>query len=227
MKLIASLLFSLIFALASAQSTASPTDKLGAWYMLDGTHEIADKWSLKTGFHLRTFEVYDNLNLLFYYSGVNYKPNSKTTVTIGYCYLDIDRTYAIAGESHLYENRPYGQISYKHQILNLPITHRLRLEHRFLNYNHDHNILHRFRYRLGSNINLSERVFFYINEELFINTKDDIFTENRLGTGFGLVISKANTIKIGYLNHEINRQNFNRVQIGIFINTDLRNKSQK
>jgi len=213
----------LIISISNSYSQ-SPEDKLGSWYMLDGTHKVADKWSVKTGLQLRSFEVLDNLNLLFYYAGANYHLNKKTTLTLVYCYLDIDRSYLLAGESHLYENRPYEQISYTQSTKSLPIYHRVRLEHRFLNYQHTQTTLHRFRYRLGTKVKLSDKMFFNINNEIFMNLQDQVFTENRFYAAIGFNVSKTSNFQLGYLNHEINKSNLNRLQVGYFFKTDLRKK---
>ena len=218
------LVIGLCFVSLTNYAQSTPEDKLGAWYMYDGNHRISDKISLKSGFQLRSFEALDNINLLFYYTGVNYLLNKKTTLTLAYCYLDIDRSFSITGENHLYENRPYEQISYKHKLFNLPINHRLRLEHRFLNFKHKHTTQHRFRYRLGTKIKLNKTLFINVNEELFINLKDDVFTENRFYTALGFNISNSSHIQLGYLNHEINKLNLNRLQVGLFIKTDHRKK---
>jgi hypothetical protein len=203
---------------------ATPEDKFGAWYMYEGNHQISDKISFKTGFQLRSFEVLDNINLLFYYTGVNYHLNEKTTLTLVYGYLDIDRSFAINGENHLYENRPYEQISYRHKLSNFTINHRLRLEHRFLNFKHSHTTQNRFRYRLGTKLNLNKTLFFNVSNELFANLEDDVFTENRFYAALGFNITNASNIQLGYLNHEINGLNLNRLQVGIFIKTDHRKK---
>ncbi|WP_405292387.1 DUF2490 domain-containing protein [Algibacter sp. Ld11] len=215
----------LIISISNSYSQ-SAEDKVGAWYMFDATNRVADKWSVKVGGEFRTFEVFDNMNLLFYYLGVNYHLNKKTTLTIAHCYLDIDRSYSIAGESHLYENRPYEQLSYKQETFKLPLYHRLRLEHRFLNFNHTHTTLHRLRYRLGTKINLNKTLFFNIRNEVFANLKNEVFTENRFYAALGFNISKTNNIQVGYLNHEINKSNLNRFQLGLFIKTDLRKKEK-
>lgn len=212
--------------LGYTQNQPSATDKVGAWYMFDANHQIGEKLYIKTGFQLRSFEVLDNLNLLFYHSGFLYKPTTKLTLTLGYIYLDIDRTYIISGENHLYENRPYEQLIYNHKPFNIPITHRVRVEHRFLNFNHEHTSQHRIRYLIGTRIKINETLFAYLNEEIFINFEDDVFRENRLSTGLGINISKSNHIRVGFLNHEINRQNLNRIQIGLFLKTDLRKKNK-
>ena len=221
-NLLTILLFILTITLSYSQTT--PEDKFGAWYMLDATHKIADKFSIKTGLQLRSFEVLDNINLLLYYTGANYYLNKKTTLTLAYCFLDIDRSFSITGESHLYENRPYEQVSYKQQLFKQPIQHRLRLEHRFLNFQHTQTTLHRLRYRLGTKIKLNRTLFLNINNEIFANFKDQVFTENRFYAALGFNLSKSNNIQLGYLNHEINKLNLNRLQVGLFIKTDLRKK---
>lgn len=214
----------LVFTTNLSFSQTTPKDKVGAWYMLDATHKVANKLSIKSGVQLRSFEILDNINLLFLYTGVNYHLNKKTTLTLAYCFLDIDRSFIITGESHLYENRPYEQISYKQKLFKTPIQHRLRLEQRFLNFQHTQTTLHRLRYRLGTKVKLSNTLFLNISNEIFANFKNQVFTENRLYAAIGFNISKSNNIQLGYLNHEINKLNLNRLQLGLFIKTDLRKK---
>lgn len=223
-NLLSALLF--ILTINTIHSQITPEDKVGAWYMLDATHKVADKFSIKSGVQLRSFEVLDNINLLFIYTGVNYHLNKNTTLTLAHCFLDIDRSFTITGESHLYENRPYEQISYKQKLFKHPIKHRLRLEQRFLNFKHIHTTLHRLRYRLGTKVKLSNNLFFNISNEVFANFKNQVFTENRFYAAVGFNISKSNNIQLGYLNHEINKLNLNRLQVGLFIKTDLRKKTK-
>lgn len=69
--------------------------------------------------------------------------------------------------------------------------------------------------------NLDRRLFLNVNNEFFTNLKKDTTTENRFYAAVGLNISKANNIQLGYLNHKINGLNLHRLQVGIFIKTDL------
>ena len=103
----------------------------------------------------------------------------------------------------------------------------MRLEQRFLNFDHNHTTLHRFRYRLGTKINLNTFLFINLNEEIFVNLKDQVFTENRLYAGLGYNISNSSNIQLGYMNHEINKLNLNRLQLGLFVKTDLRKNKSK
>ena len=207
--------------------TPMPDNKLGAWYLVDINHLITNKLSIKTGVELHSFEVLDNINLILYYTGIDYNLNNNITLCVGYMFLDIDTNYAISGENHMYENRPFEQISFKHKRSQLSITHRLRLEHRFLNYKHTINEKHRFRYRLGAKIDLNNYLFIHINNEVFANLKNDVFTENRFYAGVGIPLSKNNSLQFGYINHNINKSNYNRLHLGLLIKTDLRKKRAK
>lgn len=212
--------FILIFTISINYSQTTPEDEFGAWYMYNGTHKVSNKLDIISGIQLRSFEVLDNINLLFLYTGINYHLNKNTYLTLGYCYLDIDRTFLITGETHLYENRPYEQISYKHKIYTLAIYHRLRLEHRLHNFRKEYTNLNRFRYRLGSKINLNKKFFFKISNELFANLEGAVFTENRFIATLGINIFDDDNFQIGYLNHEINGLNLNRLQVSINIKTN-------
>ncbi|AXP82915.1 hypothetical protein CJ739_3856 [Mariniflexile rhizosphaerae] len=214
----------LALAMPLCQAQKTPESSLGAWYMLDATHAVSNKIGIKTGVQLRSYEVFNNINLLFVYTGINYKISKNTTFTLTYGYLDIDRTFTDIGFPHLYENRIYEQLSYKHKLNKLPISHRLRIAHRFLNFAHKLDTKHRLRYCLGSKIALTEDYFLNVNNEFFANLKKDTARENRLYAAVGLNISKTNNIQLGYLNHKINGLNLHRLQVGIFIKTDLRKK---
>ena len=224
MKLFIACIILFLTSFGFSQNTPSAHEKLGGWYILDGQHRLADKYSIRTAIHVRTFEFFDNMNLTFYNAALNHITNKNLTLTIGYCYLDIDPTFSIAGESHLYENRPYEEITFKHQLSNLNIGHRLRLEHRFLNFKQDNTIENRFRYRIGAKLKINNFLYAFVHEELFLNLEGKAFTENRLTSGFEIPISRKNFVRMGYFNHEINRQNLHRILLGLFIKTDLRGK---
>ncbi|GAL79894.1 hypothetical protein JCM19274_2566 [Algibacter lectus] len=57
-----------------------------------------------------------------------------------------------------------------------------------------------------------------------MNLQDQVFTENRFYATIGFNVSKTSNFQLGYLNHEINKLNLNRLQVGYFFKTDLRKK---
>ncbi|MFH4966324.1 DUF2490 domain-containing protein [Gaetbulibacter sp. M235] len=141
-------------------------------------------------------------------------------MTLNYSHLDVDRSIEATGETHLFENRLYEQICYKHNIDYLTITNRLRLENRFLNDLDKNTTLNRIRYQLGASVNLNKSLFVLINDEVFANLESKVFTENRFYTALGIHISKFNNIELGYLNQKINGAFINRLQVVINIKTN-------
>jgi len=152
-------------------------------------------------------------------SGINYNITPNTTITLNYSYLDVDRSIEATGETHLFENRLYEQISFKHRIDYLTVTNRLRLENRFLNDVDENTNLNRIRYQLGASLNLNKTFFFLINDEVFANLQNKVFTENRFFAGFGIHISKHDDLELGYQNQKINDAFINRIQFAINIKT--------
>ena len=85
------------------------------------------------GFEERNFEALKNYNLTLYHGAVNYKLFNNLTTSLGYMYLDIDRTFDPDVDPNLKEKRYYEQVFFKSSILKHPFDHRIRLEHRHLN----------------------------------------------------------------------------------------------
>ena len=213
------------FITIQAFSQTTPENKLGAWYMIDGNHQISNRISIKTGLQLRSYELADNINLMFYYGGVNYHMKNNVIFTLAYCFLDIDKTFLTTGESHLYENRIYEQIYIK-KTASLPINHRIRVENRFFNYQNNQKTKHRLRYRIGSKIKLNKTFSVSASNEFFANFTGPIFNENRFQVCLGIKISKGNSLKVGYLNHEIFNMNLNRLQLGYYFKTNWVSKTK-
>jgi hypothetical protein len=211
----------IIFFLYLSQSYAQVGTKknLGSWYIYDGTHIISNKLSFKTGVQFRFFEITSNFNLLLVSTGINYHVSPKTTITLNYSYLDVDRSIEATGETHLFENRLYEQINFKHKIKHFTITNRIRLENRFLNDLDKNTTLNRIRYQLGASVNLNKSLFVLFNDEVFANLQSKMFTENRFYTGLGIHVSKFNNIELGYLKQRINGVTINRFQAAIYIKT--------
>ncbi|GAA4281717.1 DUF2490 domain-containing protein [Gaetbulibacter aestuarii] len=227
MKLFPRFILIVLFTTSLSFSQSTPETTLGAWYMIDGNHQISKRISLKTGLQLRTFEPLDNINLMFYYTGVNYHLKNKSMFTLAYCYLDIDKTFSSVGTSHLFENRFYEQYYIKSTAL-LPINHRIRLEQRIFNYQHSHNVKHRMRYRIGSKIILNKSLFISASNEFFFNFQDQIMDENRFQICLGFNISKSANIQLGYLNHEIHQMNLNRMLVSYCFKTNwMSDKKEK
>ena len=90
-KVIIILFLSLFSSTIQAQKSAE--NKLGTWYMYNGSHKVSDKLALKTMAHFRYFETATEFQQEIYRLGVNYSFNPKTNVTVGVSYSTADVAY--------------------------------------------------------------------------------------------------------------------------------------
>lgn len=214
-------LFIFLFALKNiAQS--NPEKELGIWYMYNGSHQLSEKFSLKTMAHFRFFEVGDDMQQFIGRLGGNYKINKNLSATIGYAYLSTDRTFGIS-KGDFSDHRIYEDLNVKHKISELGIAHRLRAEQRFFESQTGHFI----RYQLGFSYPLSTKWSTYIYDEIFFDFEGEAYNQNWLGVGVKYKLSKTAKLQLGYMNiSNANSQNFDRIQLGIAISTDHRKKTK-
>ena len=217
MKYYIALIISLSITISFAQT--NPEDELGTWFTYSGNHSLSEKISINTYAQIWQYEVGENFNFLLLNTGINYHISSKFKATLSYGYADIDSGFN-TNTSHTFENRLYEQIAFKHNIKKLPISHRLRMEQRFLNKLETNVTKHRLRYRISTKINLNKSFFVCLNNEILSTLQKKTNTENRFYTALGINISKSSNLQFGYLNRKINGLNLHRLQAGIFIKTN-------
>ncbi|MEB8329493.1 DUF2490 domain-containing protein [Flavobacteriaceae bacterium KMM 6897] len=227
-------LFILLLTIGSyAQETGE--DKFGAWYMYFGTNKISDKLSIHTEAQFRYYETTRNFNQLLLRTGLNYHISADAIATLGYGYIDTDPTFEeiplqdgfFLGNKIL-EHRIYEQLILKNKLWELLIEHRYRLEQRFVDNTefrtNGKDTQHRARYRLQVTLPLTDTFFLNFYDEIFINLQDNAFGQNRLYAALGVRITENSSMQLGYLKNHFNSGNFDRLQIGVFFNPDLRKK---
>ncbi|WP_111684092.1 DUF2490 domain-containing protein [Winogradskyella tangerina] len=218
------ILLSLLFLLSTFQLAAqNPSeDYLGSWYTYGSHHRLSEKFSLNPYAELRFYEPSSNYNLAFVSMRGNFHFNPEETVGVGYAYLDIDTVFEFDNEPNVHEHRLFEQYTLVHNNSKIKVSHRARLEHRFLDFTERNEIQNRFRYRISLKYDINTTFHFLMFEEPFVNFQDQVFHENRFYTGIGINIMKQLQLQIGYLKQHIRKNNLNRIQIGITIRTDSR-----
>lgn len=206
-------LISILFlSLNSYSQTAD--EKLGAWYMYGGSHKLSEKWKAKSLAHFRLFETTKDLQQLLIRVGANYSFNKNISATLGYAYLNTDGTYAVdGGESN--EHRIYEDLNINHKLAALKFAHRFRLEQRIL----ETDTLHWIRYQIGLSYPITEKWTAFFFDELFLNLQGIGYAQNWIGGGFTYKATKSLQLKIGYMNIQQSNIDFNRLQLGVVINT--------
>jgi long-subunit fatty acid transport protein len=212
------LLLTLFFSKAQAQKSAE--NKLGAWYMYNGTHKLSDKYSIQTMAHFRYFEVTSQFQQEIYRLGVNYAFNKKTNFTIGVSYASGDLAYDIPS-IHLYEWRLYEDLNVTSNWQKFKARHRFRLEHRFTHRDFIDETINWFRYDLNLNYPLSKNWSVYAFNEIFLNFKGNVIGQNWTGAGFIHKIDKNLKFKIGYFQIKQDTNTLKRIRLGVLLNTDF------
>ncbi|MEE4000889.1 DUF2490 domain-containing protein [Tenacibaculum sp. FZY0031] len=215
------LLIIILFSINNfAQQSAAPdpTKELGVWYMYNGSHQITDKFSLKTMAHFRFFEVGDDMQQFIGRLGGNYKFNKTLSATVGYAFLNTDRTFNVdAGDFN--EHRIYEDLNVNHKIASVNLAHRFRGEQRFF----ESTTGNFFRYQLVLGHPIDKKWSTYLYNETFLDFEGEAYNQNWFGAGFKYKVSDIVKLQAGYqLIHVNEAGNFNRIQLGVAISTDHR-----
>lgn len=225
MKRISIFLALLISGVSIAQNTGE--DDWGAWYMYFGTNKISEKLSIHSEAQFRFYETTGNFNQLLLRTGLNYHLNTDAIATIGYAYIGTDNTFEeFPGEIDSKEHRIFQQLILKNKVGEFNFEHRYRLEQRFIDFGESTVTQHRARYRLQVTLPLTNTFFVNVYDEVFINLQDQIFGQNRLYAAVGVHITDNSSLQVGYLKNHFNAVNFDRIQVGVFFNPDLRKNSK-
>lgn len=227
-------IFTIMTTALSAQNTGE--DKLGSWHMYFGTNRISDKFSIHSEVQLRYYEQAKNFNQLLLRTGLNYHINPDAIATLGYGYIDTDPTFEESPKkANLSEHRIFEQFILKNKVWEFLFEHRYRLEQRFISQT---NILsdpeqdlsrteHRARYRLQVTLPLTDVFFLNFYDEVFLNLQGEAFGQNRLYGALGVHVTENLSVQAGYLKNHFRTVDYDRLQIGVFYNPDLRNLFKK
>lgn len=209
-----------------AQETGE--NALGSWFMYFGSNKIAEKWSVHTEVQQRHYEMASNFNQLLLRTGMNYHLDSHAIATLGYAYIATDGTFEEnATDIDAREHRIFGQFILKDQVGTFDFEHRYRLEQRFLDSGTSSDTEYRARYRIQVTLPLTQVFFLNFYDEIFLNLQGNPFGQNRLYGALGIKINPALSVQAGYLKNHFTGAHFDRLQLGVFYNPDLRDLLKK
>lgn len=206
----------------SLQAQNNADNKLGSWFMYNGSHKLSKKYALQTMAHFRYFELGTEFQQEIYRVGLNYAFNSKTNLTVGISYATADVLYDVPS-NNLYEWRLYEDVNINAKWKKFKARHRLRLEHRFIHRNITINESRNwFRYDLNVNYPLSSNWSIYAFNEIFLNIdRSKTFAQNWTGLGILRKINDQLKVKFGYFQIKTPNTVFKRLRFGVLLNTDF------
>ncbi len=217
-----------VFCLLSSLAVHAQNDRVNDhnntnWLQTINTMRLNANWSLHAEYQWRRTDGLKYWQQSLLRIGVNYKLNDHITVHAGYAWAETfpygDEPIASAGTFP--EHRIYEQITFRQPLKKWTVSHRFRIEQRWLgrikpNSGDDREIegwifLHRFRYQFRSVIPLASRntkqPYLVAADEIFIgagkNVGINIFDQNRVFLLLGYKFNDKLSVEAGYFNQTL------------------------
>lgn len=220
--------FFLIFIFFQISYSQTGEKNLSTWLFLNHRIRLSEKFSTNFTVQERYYEVLDNLNQHFVLAGLRYHFNKNVNFMWAFSYLETKSFNKGQAESVSHEKRWVHQLSVSEKWGQLLVSHRLRIENRWLSRPDDEDFENRYRQWLWlrfplNNKSISSGTFFLsAYDEIFLNFQHDVFGQNRLYGGVGYQLSKDIRLEAGYMKNHFRGRNFDRLLLSVFLSTDLR-----
>ncbi|WP_041258422.1 DUF2490 domain-containing protein [Fibrella aestuarina] len=194
------------------------------WYVYNGDHKLTQRWTLHTEYQWRRIDLIRSWQQSLARLGVNYKSSDRVKLGAGYTYFT---TFPYGGYPQADLGVPYSEhrlhqdVSLSETYGRLSLTHRIRLEQRWLAQLADDNprrtasweFQNRVRYQIAGELALNGPTVddgeLYINffDELFIgfgkNVGENIYNQNRISAGLGYQVNDGLQIELNALNQVV------------------------
>jgi len=217
-KIIATLTFMLVLPFYGL----SQNSDLGNWLIYIGSKELKNGWNIHNEVQYRNYDAVGDLEQLLLRTGLGYNlTENNNNLLLGYGYI-LSENYV--GETDqkvsVNEHRIFQQFTTKQKVGVLNLSHRYRFEQRFV----EDDFKLRFRYFLGLKIPLQNKadgnnpLYLSAYNEIFLNTKSEIFDRNRLYGGLGYQFSKQLRLELGYMNQFFETSGRDQLNIMAFVN---------
>ncbi len=212
--------------MTSLHSTAQreKEDCFGTWAVIAGNHQISDRWSIPTVGVLRHYEIFSHYEFAFARTGLTYHFNPKLSGTVGYAFLDSEPFIVSPEAKGAQQHWLYEQLSLKSKLGKLDLSHRYRLESRWILKTEGTVLRHRMRYRLRLQYPLGKKLYANLFNEIFVSFQDPLFNQNRLHIGLGYRVRPNLKLELGYLKNHFTDIHCDRIRIGLVFKTDWRKK---
>lgn len=220
MKYILLLLFAIAVKSAEGQSQFS------GWFGNFSTFKLSNKFSIHFDGQLRSTDDLEHISTLLLRTGLNWHAKKNMIATGGYAFIHNRRAIGVV-TGYAPEHRLWEQFIVSHPFTNTTLSHRFRLEQRFISKstveddelkNEGNVFANRVRYFFRTMIPIGRKLqpntfFAGLQNEVFLNFGDksgvngETFDQNRAYLALGYRISQQCDIEIGYMNQYINGRN--------------------
>lgn len=224
-RLIIILLLGMI-RLAEAQSR----DNYNMWFQYLMSAKLTDKSTLTALSQYRSFDLVYDTRLFLISAYVDYEVANEVKPAAGFMFLVLDSYKSDNSKKERYEKRPFQQVTLGGNIGRTSVSHRFRVEERFIS-NPDEFIV-RLRYLISLRIPFNragekEKLYGILKNELRMNVvREDPFDSNRLTAGLGIKVGKNSAIEVAFINQLETGSTSNYGYIGYRNSFDWRKKNK-
>lgn len=193
--------------------TRSVSDQNHAWFILNGTVKLNDKYSVFYDFQNRMAELGEDNQQLLLRTGMLRNIGQDRQVGLGYCYVQTYPYGDFPVANSFPEQRMWEQFVSTQKFTKSTLVHRYRLEQRWIGNSatgelNPTRFENRIRYILRWNKPLAmikeKQIYLNLFDELFMNFGQNvgrnIYDQNRLGANIGFQATKFMKVELGYLN---------------------------
>lgn len=190
-----------------------------AWFSYSGDHQVKGRWGLHFDAQWRRAELGLQWQQYQLRPGVNYKVNDRLLLTLGYAYTHAYPYGEFPVRAAFPEHRIYQQALVRTRIRGVDVSHRIRMEQRFVQYPQDagsSTYQNRFRYLLKADFPLTgengaARWYLPVYNEILIGVPPNYgarpWDQNRVFVGIGRRFEGAGRLEAGYLNQFLGQRN--------------------
>ena len=192
----------LLIIISSLDTVLAQDKNYGIWFVYFGNQKINNKWLLQSDMQYRLNQIPNQKSQLLLRAGIGYNlTESNNNVLLGLAYVQSNWEEGDETISTTHEKRIYQQYLYKQKINNLFLTHRVRMEERFIANNYALRARYFLAYQKPLNSKLLNRRSIYVSgfNELFIDISNQKFDRNRFFTGIGYGVTNDIRVETGYL----------------------------
>lgn len=208
---------------AAAQDIGS--EELGSWYIFSSNSSLSEKWSVQVQTQLRYFELASEIQQFKIRAQGTFKITEGLSVSGGYAYFRNDFSYLSETPPSFDEHRIVEDILLRHQLSQLKIRHRYRLENRFIVRNGTTDFRNWFRYDLQLVYPLTEQWSVDAYNEIWLNVGDEpTFAQDWLGTGITYQINELLKTRLGYQRIILDGPDFDRLIFQLHFSLDFSEK---
>ncbi|WP_300599362.1 DUF2490 domain-containing protein [Niabella sp.] len=214
--MIARILLFLLFSTVPAAVYCQTRYEQTGWAAWFNNTKLNKKWGLYFDIQARTYDNWNGIRNILLRPGINYYITPNQTATVGYLYTPTFPAPGVADGRTLTEHRIWEQYTVSHPVFTGTLSHRFRLEQRFIGRQDRDIFSQRLRYffrdvqPLARTENgFKKGPFVAIQNELFFNLQNNdqlngsFFDQNRAYIALGYRASPKFDIEAGYLNQAV------------------------